>query len=55
MVDEVSGKPAWVYDRDFESVLACYSGAGFTAELTDVAANDRHVLLVDLARLFQET
>jgi hypothetical protein len=38
-----------------DAVLACYSGAGFTAELTDFTANDRHVLLVDLTRLFQET
>ena len=35
-----------------DAVLACYSGAGFTAELAAAAASDRRVLLVDLARLY---
>jgi hypothetical protein len=37
--------------RADDAVLACYSGAGFTPELTAAAARDRRVLLVDLARL----
>jgi uncharacterized protein len=36
-----------------DAILACYGGAGFTAELASVAASDRRVLLVDLARLYQ--
>jgi hypothetical protein len=36
-----------------DAILACYSGAGFTAELIAVAATDRRVLLVDLARLYE--
>jgi AAA+ ATPase superfamily predicted ATPase len=36
-----------------DAVLACYSGAGFTADLAAVAASERRVLLVDLARLYQ--
>ena len=36
-----------------DAVLACYSGAGFTPELTAVAASDRRVLLVDLTLLYQ--
>jgi hypothetical protein len=36
-----------------DAVLTCYSGAGFSAELADVAATDQHVLLVDLARVYQ--
>jgi len=36
-----------------DAILACYSGAGFTPELTALAATDRRVLLVDLARLYQ--
>lgn len=39
--------------RAADAVLACYSGAGFTAELADVAATDPRVLLVDLARVYQ--
>jgi uncharacterized protein len=39
--------------RMADAFLACYSGAGFTAELTDVAATDRRVLLVDLGRVYQ--
>jgi len=38
-----------------DAVLACYSGAGFTAELADAARRDPHVLLVDLARLYRES
>jgi uncharacterized protein len=37
-----------------EAILACYSGAGFSAELAEVAAGDPRVLLVDLERLYQE-
>jgi hypothetical protein len=40
--------------RAADAILACYSGAGFTAELTAAAAADPHVLLVDLKRLYQE-
>jgi uncharacterized protein len=36
-----------------DAILACYGGAGFTAELRTVAATDPRVLLVDLARLYQ--
>jgi uncharacterized protein len=36
-----------------DAILACYSGAGFTAELTALAATDRRVLLIDLPRLYQ--
>jgi hypothetical protein len=36
-----------------DAVLACYSGAGFTSDLAKVAATDRRVLLVDLARLYE--
>ena len=36
-----------------DAILACYSGAGFTEDLAAVAASDRRVLLVDLARLYQ--
>jgi hypothetical protein len=36
-----------------DAILACYSGAGFTEDLAAIAASDRRVLLVDLARLYQ--
>jgi AAA+ ATPase superfamily predicted ATPase len=36
-----------------DAILVCYSGAGFTGELADVAATDQRVLLVDLARIYQ--
>jgi len=39
--------------RTADTVLVCYSGAGFSAELTALAATDPRVLLVDLARLYQ--
>jgi hypothetical protein len=40
--------------RAADALLACYSGAGFTPELTATAAADPHVLLVDLNRLYEE-
>jgi hypothetical protein len=36
-----------------EAIFACYSGAGFTAELRTIAATDPRVLLVDLTQLYQ--
>lgn len=36
-----------------DAVLACYSGAGFTADLAEVAATDQRVLLVDLPRVYR--
>ncbi len=36
-----------------EAVLACYSGTGFSAELSAVAASNPGVMLVDLDRLYQ--
>jgi AAA+ ATPase superfamily predicted ATPase len=39
--------------RTADTVLACYSGAGFSADLAAVAAADPRVLLVDLAQLYQ--
>ena len=35
-----------------DAVLACYSGAGFTEELRELAATDPRVLLVSLDRLY---
>ncbi|OLB78657.1 MAG: ATPase [Actinobacteria bacterium 13_2_20CM_2_71_6] len=40
------------YDTN-DTVLACYGGAGFTPELAATAAQDNHILLVDLHRLYQ--
>jgi hypothetical protein len=39
--------------RTADTVLACYSGAGFTSDLEAVAAADRRVALIDLARLYR--
>jgi len=36
-----------------DAVLACYSGTGFSAELSAVAASNPSVMLVDLERLYQ--
>lgn len=36
------------------TVLACYSGSGFTGELRGMAQADRRILLVDLERLYSE-
>jgi uncharacterized protein len=36
-----------------DAVLACYSGTGFSAELSAVAGSNPGVLLVDLERLYQ--
>jgi AAA+ ATPase superfamily predicted ATPase len=41
--------------RTTDAILACYSGGGFSAELTAVAATDPQVMLVDLARLYPKT
>lgn len=35
-----------------DAVLACYSGAGFTEELRELAATDPRVLLVSLEQLY---
>lgn len=42
------------YDTE-GTVLACYSGAGFTKELTAAAAKDNHILLVNPERLYNPT
>jgi AAA+ ATPase superfamily predicted ATPase len=39
--------------RTAETILACYGGAGFSAELRAVAAADPRVLLVPLERLYE--
>lgn len=36
-----------------ETILACYSGAGFADDLRAAAADDERLLLVDLERLYQ--
>ncbi|MEV0268620.1 hypothetical protein AB0H43_07580 [Hamadaea sp. NPDC050747] len=36
-----------------DTILACYGGAGFTAEVTAIAAKDPRVLLVDLQELYR--
>src|SRR5690242_19306076 len=36
-----------------DAILACYSGTGFSAELSAVAASNPSVMLVDLERLYQ--
>lgn len=36
-----------------ETVLACYSGAGFTDDLRTAAAADPRIILVDLERLYE--
>jgi AAA+ ATPase superfamily predicted ATPase len=37
-----------------DAILACYSGTGFSAELHAVAETNPRILLVDLARLYQD-
>jgi hypothetical protein len=39
-------------EQTADAVLACYSGAGFTEELRELAATDPRVLLVSLDRLY---
>ena len=34
------------------TVLACYSGVGFDGNLRAAAESDRHIMLVDLQRLY---
>jgi uncharacterized protein len=51
---EVMGLGHLKKHRAADAILACYSGAGFTPELTATAAADPHVLLVDLKRLYEE-
>jgi hypothetical protein len=41
------------YDTN-DTVLACYSGAGFSDPLTELADRDPRILLVGLDRLYQE-
>ena len=36
-----------------DTILACYSGTGFSSELKSLAATDRRVLLADLDRIYQ--
>lgn len=35
-----------------DAVLACYSGAGFTEDLRELAATDPRILLISLDRLY---
>ena len=41
--------------RAADAILACYSGAGFSAELLALAETDPRVLLVDLDRLYRDS
>lgn len=36
-----------------ETILTCYSGSGFTTELRTTAAQDDHILLIDLKDLYE--